>query len=71
MNNFHIFQNSIFGNFLICFRKIDCKSDTRLSYLDFVAKSGQNFIKNSQQKCKIQNKKWKKSEIRYSFAKKC
>ena len=36
----------MFGNFLICFRKFDWKSDTRHSSLEFVAKSGQNFIKN-------------------------
>ena len=38
----------IFGNFLICFRKFEWKSDTRHSFLEFVAKSGQNFITNSQ-----------------------
>ena len=43
----------VFGNFLICFRKFDWKSDTRHSFLEFVAKSGQNFIKNSQKNAKF------------------
>ena len=46
----------IFGNFLICFRKFDWKSYTRHSFLELVAKSGQNFIKNSQKACKIRHK---------------
>ena len=60
----------IFSNFLICFRKFDWKSDTRHSFLEFVAKSGQNFIKKSQKKCKSRWRKWKKAEIQYSIAKK-
>ena len=57
-NNFHKFQNfrKFWSNFLICFRKFEWKSDTRHSFLEFVAKSGQNFIK----RCKIRHKKWKK-----------
>ena len=51
MNNFHRFQ--IFGNFRICFRKFDHKSDTRHSFLEFVAKSGKIFIKNSQKNAKF------------------
>ena len=47
--NFKNFGN----NFLICIRKFDCKSDTRHSFLEFVAKSGQNFIKNSQKNVKF------------------
>ena len=45
----------IFGNFLICFRKFDWKSKRRHSVLEFGAKSGKNFIKNSQKKCKIRS----------------
>ena len=60
----------IFGNFLICFRKFDCKNDTRHSFLEFVAKSGQHFIKNSQKNAKFDAGHEKKSEIQYSFAKK-
>ena len=52
----------IFGHFLICFRKFDWKSDTRHSFLEFVAKSGQNFIKNSQKNANSMQK-IKKSEI--------
>ena len=61
MNNFHRFI--IFGNFLICFRKFDWKSDTRHSFLEFVAKSGQKFIKNLQKKVQNLTRKMKKSEI--------
>ena len=50
-------------NFLICFRRFDWKSDTRHSFLEFVAKSGRHFIKNSQKKCKIRREKSKRSEI--------
>ena len=48
MNNFHRFQNfRQFSNLLkFCFRKFDWKSETRHSFLKFVAKSGQNFKKN-------------------------
>ena len=42
---FRNFRN--IGNFLICFRKFDWKDDTRHSFLEFVAKSGQNFINHS------------------------
>ena len=71
MNNFHRlsdFKN--FGKFLIRFRKFDWKSDTRHSSLEFVAKSGQNFIKHSQKilKCKIRWRKWK-NKIRNSLLK--
>ena len=46
MNNLLIFTDfRIFGNCLICFRNFDWKSDTRHSFLEFVAKSRQNFIK--------------------------
>ena len=45
----------IFGKFLICFRKFDWKSDTRHYFLEFGAKSGKKFIKNSQKKCKIRS----------------
>ena len=38
-------------------------STNRHSFLEFVAKSGQIFIKTSQKKCKIQWRNWKKSEI--------
>ena len=51
LNNFHKFR--ILGNFLICFRKFDWKSDTRHSFLKFVAKSGQNFIKKSQKNARF------------------
>ena len=37
----------IFGNFLICFRKFGWKSGTRHYFLEFGAKSGKKFIKNS------------------------
>ena len=60
-NNFTDFRN--FGNFLICFRKFDWKSDTRHSFLEFVAKSGYNFIKNLQKKIQKSGQKMKKSEI--------
>ena len=55
----------IFGNFLICFRKFDGKSDTRHSFLEFVAKSGQNFIKNSQKNANFdeENEKNRKFNI--------
>ena len=45
-----IFTNfrNYFGNFLICFRKFERKSDRRHPFLEFVANSGQKFIKNSQ-----------------------
>ena len=65
MNNieYHwtIFTN--FGNFLIKkeIHRFDWKSNTRHSFLEFVAKSGQNFIKNSQKKCKIWREMWKKN----------
>ena len=60
MNNFHRFR--IFGNFLILFRKFDSKSDTRHSFLKFVAKSGQKFIKNYQKNTKFdeENEKHRK-----------
>ena len=45
---FRNFRN--FGNFLICFRKFNWKSDTRHSFLEIVAKSGQIFIKISQKR---------------------
>ena len=38
----------IFGKFLNCFRKFDWKSGTRHYFLEFGAKSGKKFIKNSQ-----------------------
>ena len=57
MNNFHRIQNLNwnFGKFLICSRKFDWKSDTRHYFLEFGAKSGKKFIKNSQKKCKIRS----------------
>ena len=49
MNNLLIFKDfRIFGNFLTCLRNFDWKSDTRHSFPEFAAKSGENFIKNSQ-----------------------
>ena len=64
MNNSHRFQ-TFSAYFLICFRKFDWKSDTRHSFLEFVAKSGQNFIKNSQKKLQNSTQKMKKSEIHF------
>ena len=60
MNHFHRIWFQNFRKFLICFRKFDWKSDTRHSSLEFVAKSGQNFIKNSQKKCENSTQKMKK-----------
>ena len=65
MNNFHRF----FGKFLICFRKFDWKSDTHHSFLEFVAKSWQNFIKNSQKNAKFERKNEKIGNSIFSFAK--
>ena len=45
----------IFGNFLICFRKFDWKNDTRHSFLEIVAKSGNCFIKIRRNIQKMQN----------------
>ena len=59
----------VFGNFLICFPKFDWTSGTHYSFLEFVAKS-RKIHQNSQKKCKIRRRKWK-TEIHYSFAKKC
>ena len=48
VNNLLIFiKFRIFGKFLICFRKFDWKSDTRHYFLEFGAKSGKKFMKNS------------------------
>ena len=44
---------------IICFRKFDWKSNTCHSFLEFGAKSGQNFIKHFRKKCKIQHKNYK------------
>jgi len=55
----------IFGNFLICIRKFDWKSDTRHSFLEFVAKSEQNFIKHEKKK----KEKTNSSNIRRKIAK--
>ena len=54
---FHRFQN--FRQVSTCFRKFDWKSDTRHSFLEFVAKSGQNFIKTSQKKLQNSTHKMK------------
>ena len=59
MNFFTKFR--IFGKFLICFRKFVCcrkfdwNSDTRHYFLEFGAKSGKKFIKNSQKKCNFRS----------------
>ena len=57
-------------NFLICFRKFDWKRDTRHSFLEFVAKSGQKFIKNSQKKCKFDEENEINRKFNFSIAKK-
>ena len=67
MNNFPRYQN--FRQFLFYFQKLDCKNDTRHSFLESVTKSEQNFIKDSQKNTKFDAEN-KKSEIHYSFAKK-
>ena len=61
MNNFEIFTDfRISCNFLICSRKFDWTRDTRHSFPEFVAKSGQNFIKNSQKKLQTSMQKMEK-----------
>ena len=68
MNNFHRFQNfRQFSNLLILFSQFDWKSDTRHSSLESAAKSGQNFIKNSQKKCKIRCRNSENEKIGNSF----
>ena len=59
MNNFHIIWFQNFRQFSNLFSQIRLESDKRHFFLEFVAKSGQNVIKNSQKKCKIRLKKWK------------
>ena len=56
MNNFHRFQNV--RQFSILVSQIWLKKRHTSLFLEFVAKSGQNFIKNSQKKCKIWREKW-------------
>ena len=66
MNNFHRIWFQNFRQFSNLFSQNWLKSDRRHSFLEFGAKSGKKFIKNSQKKCKIQrrnSRKWKKSEI--------
>ena len=62
MNDFHKFQK--FRQCSNLFSQIRLKkprlSDTCYSFLEFVTKSGQKFIKNSQKNCKIRFRKWKK-----------
>ena len=58
---FHRFQH--FRQFSNLFSQNWLKSDRRHSFLEFGAKSGKMFIKNSQKKCKTQGGKLKKSEI--------
>ena len=69
LNNFHRFQN--FRQFSNLFSQNWLESDTRHSFLECGAKSGNKFIKNSQKNAKFDEENEKKSEIHYSIAKKC
>ena len=63
MNNFHKFQN--FRQFSNLFSQIWLKIDRPHSFLEFGAKSGKKFIKNSQKNAKIdaENEKIRKFNI--------
>ena len=69
VNNFHKIQN--FRQISDLFSQIWLKKRHTSLFLEFVAKSGQNFIKNSQKKMQNSMQKMKKAEIHFSFAKKC
>ena len=70
MNNFH---RMLISEFLAIFDFVFAnliEKATHVFFLEFVAKSGQKFIKNSQKNTKFDAEN-EKSEIQYSFAKKC
>ena len=63
MNIFHRIWFQNFRQFSNLFSQIWLKGDTRHSFLEFVAKSGQIFIKNSQEK-RLRPKKNAKFDVK-------